>query len=349
MLRPISSVSGVMLSESSREPAQSGCFADLRPSLRETLAAPSSTYRVEPEQVVDVVSEEAADEQRDGRSTRIELLRQHARGMLLPVRDSFDVLMPVLSIVIAVSHVFMRSELGLCLLVLTPCLFIAFRGGHATAYVYAGLSSVMLSAADLVHPVPMTPLPFLGDVPPHRVIALLILALIMVRLRRVYLGLVELSRRDPLTGLLNRRGFEELAALELERADRYGRPVAFALLDLDRFKEVNDRFGHAQGDAVLQVVGQELSRLRASDLAVRLGGDEFGLLMPETDEDSALSVVARLEGRLRERVRSQGWGITLSVGVAVTGYLTRTVAALISEADRRMYLNKPSPERPRYT
>jgi diguanylate cyclase (GGDEF)-like protein len=200
-----------------------------------------------------------------------------------------------------------------------------------------------------VHQVPPTTVAWLGGIPPHRVLSLLILMLIMLQLRRVYVGLLELTRRDPLTGLLNRRGFEELAAIELERAGRYGRPVAFALVDLDRFKEVNDRFGHAQGDAVLQVVGEELARLRASDLAVRLGGDEFGLLMPETDEAAARTVVARLENRVRERVRSHGWGITLSVGVAATGYLTRSIAALMAEADRRMYLNKPPAERPRFT
>ena len=323
-------------------------FSDQNARSLETLSRCSSTYRVGLEQAVDVASDEASKPE-DGRSTRIEMLRQRARGVLFPARDSFDLAMPGLCFVIAACHFLMRNELALALLVLTPCLFVVFRQGHATAYVYAGFASVLLSFADLFHPVPVTPLPWLGDVPPHRVVSLLILALIMIRLRRVYVGLVELSRRDPLTGLLNRRGFEELAALELERADRYGRPVAFALVDLDRFKEVNDRFGHAQGDAVLQVVGEELAKLRASDLAVRLGGDEFGLLMPETDEDAARTVVARLETRVRERVRSQGWGITLSVGVAVTGYLTRSMAALMAEADRRMYLNKPNQERPRFT
>jgi len=283
------------------------------------------------------------------RSTRFEPVPERAVAARFHARDGFDAWMPALCLVIAGSHWLMHSELGLALLVLTPGLFIIFRRGHATAYVYAGFASVLLSASDLMHAIPISGITWLGGVPPHRVLSLLMLALIMLRLRRVYVGLLELSRRDPLTGLLNRRGFEELAALELERAGRYGRPVAFALVDLDRFKEVNDRFGHAQGDAVLQVVGEELTRLRASDLAVRLGGDEFGLLMPETDEAAARSVVARLENRVRERVRTQGWGISLSVGVAVTGYLTRSMAALMAEADRRMYLNKPPTERPRFT
>jgi diguanylate cyclase (GGDEF)-like protein len=325
-------------------------FGDRNPHAPETLPRPSGTYGLGTRRALGMDDEKSGEVQRvRERSNRLDLSPAYSRIPLLPARDSFDLSMPAICFAIAASHWLMRSELGLSLLVLTPWFFIVFRRGHATAYVYAGFATVLLSAADLVHQVPPTTVAWLGGIPPHRVLSLLILMLIMLQLRRVYVGLLELTRRDPLTGLLNRRGFEELAAIELERAGRYGRPVAFALVDLDRFKEVNDRFGHAQGDAVLQVVGEELARLRASDLAVRLGGDEFGLLMPETDEAAARTVVARLENRVRERVRSHGWGITLSVGVAATGYLTRSIAALMAEADRRMYLNKPPAERPRFT
>jgi diguanylate cyclase (GGDEF)-like protein len=169
---------------------------------------------------------------------------------------------------------------------------------------------------------------------------LLVLCWVLLRMRRAYLGVVELSRRDPLTGLLNRRGFEELAVRELERAQRYGRTVAFALLDLDRFKQINDRFGHAQGDALLQVVGTELARLRGSDLAVRLGGDEFGLLMPETDEAAAGRVLARLEERVHERLMARGWTLGMSVGIVAGKGGALSITQLLAEADRRMYLNK---------
>jgi diguanylate cyclase (GGDEF)-like protein len=137
-----------------------------------------------------------------------------------------------------------------------------------------------------------------------------------------------------------------LAQRELGRAARYKRPIAFALVDIDRFKDVNDRFGHARGDRVLGILGAELTRLRASDVAVRLGGDEFGLLMPETDEAAALSVLDRLKQRVAERTRAEGLPITISVGAATSELASVPLARLMAEADRRMYLDKSTSRRP---
>jgi diguanylate cyclase (GGDEF)-like protein len=176
---------------------------------------------------------------------------------------------------------------------------------------------------------------------PHRALGLLVMAWVLFRFAHAYGCMRELSLRDPLTGLLNRRGFEELAGRELERVARYGRPVAFAVLDVDHFKQINDRFGHAHGDRVLQCVAAELAKLRTCDLAVRLGGDEFGLLMPETDEASAARVIARLKRCVHERTLSQGHSISLSAGIAAARGEERPLEALLEEADGRMYRNKP--------
>ncbi|HEX4352460.1 MAG TPA: GGDEF domain-containing protein [Polyangiales bacterium] len=233
-----------------------------------------------------------------------------------------------------------QSEFALVMLTLSPLLFIAAKRGAASGYVYAGVCSVLLGIADLIHP--------LGNVgshaasSPHRVLFLAIIAFILFRLRDAYFGLKELSERDPLTGLLNRRGFEEQAQRELARAARYHRPIAFAVIDIDRFKEVNDRYGHARGDELLRVVGEELTRLRASDLAVRLGGDEFGLLMPETDEAAAARVVDRLKQRVNERMHEENWPVTISVGSATAMPTATRLTTLMEEADRRMYAEKRS-------
>src|SRR5579864_8982035 len=103
---------------------------------------------------------------------------------------------------------------------------------------------------------------------------------------------------DALTGLYNRRLFDEYFDKELNRAKRYGQQLAVVILDLHKLKEVNDRYGHLQGDQVLQIAATTLRKtLRASDFAFRIGGDEFAVLLPQTDPEQAVT--------LSRRVRSQ--------------------------------------------
>ena len=174
----------------------------------------------------------------------------------------------------------------------------------------------------------------------YRWAELTVLGVILVQLLEGARFMQHLSQRDPLTGLLNRRGFEELSASELKRAARYDRPIAFALLDVDRFKTVNDQFGHAAGDRVLRIVAEELLGLRTSDVAVRLGGDEFGLLMPETDELGAEQLIARLQQRIHMRMFEQGWPVTISAGIATSAQCRRRLPDLMAAADTRMYASK---------
>jgi diguanylate cyclase (GGDEF)-like protein len=123
--------------------------------------------------------------------------------------------------------------------------------------------------------------------------------------------LAELSRTDPLTGCLNRRGFAERLDAELQRAEREGGEVALIQLDLNGFKAVNDRHGHAAGDEVLRWVGSTLQALlRGSDATGRLGGDEFALLLPGVSAAEARVIADRTVAALAERVGS-------AAGVAV--------------------------------
>jgi diguanylate cyclase (GGDEF)-like protein len=245
--------------------------------------------------------------------------------------------------VLPVCQWFAHNEFVAVLLALSPLVFIVLRRGAASGYVYAGLCSVAIRGVDWLHPLP--PVHAVAGSSPHALLSLVVIAFVLLRLHDEYRGLKTLSQHDPLTGLLNRRGFEELAQRELGRAARYERPIAFALVDIDRFKEINDQFGHVRGDRVLGIVGAELTCLRASDLAVRLGGDEFGLLMPETDEAAALSVVDRLKHRVEERTRAEGLPITISVGIAASEPVSVPLATLMAEADRRMYLDKSGSRR----
>ncbi|MFC4069771.1 GGDEF domain-containing protein [Actinoplanes subglobosus] len=154
---------------------------------------------------------------------------------------------------------------------------------------------------------------------------------VLASLRR---RLADSSRTDPLTGCLNRRGFDERMAAELADAERAGTPVTLVLLDLDHFKEVNDTHGHRAGDELLAWTGQELrADLRAHDAVGRQGGDEFAMLLPGTDVEAAEVVVERLRERLR--VCSPA-----SLGAATFPGDASDFAGLLLVADQRLYQDK---------
>jgi len=163
---------------------------------------------------------------------------------------------------------------------------------------------------------------------------------------RVARRMEELATLDGLTGCLNRCTTDTLLAHSLERGRREGLPVAFALLDLDHFKQINDRLGHRAGDAALRAFAQEVrSRLRASDVLGRVGGEEFGIILPATDAAGAARLIDEVRGavaalRLGE-AEGPCFGLTVSAGVAVAlpdGALTAD--RLYACADTALYLAK---------
>ncbi|MGC8627234.1 MAG: GGDEF domain-containing protein [Acidimicrobiales bacterium] len=152
--------------------------------------------------------------------------------------------------------------------------------------------------------------------------------------------LVHDASHDALTGLLNRRSYELQLDQAVARARRYGWPFALVLLDLDNFKVVNDRYGHAAGDAALRAVGSELrAALRSGDVAARLGGDEFALLVVGVENVGSLSpLLGRLERALERAVPETNVGF--SVGVACFPSDTADLSSLMDLADQRLYAAK---------
>jgi diguanylate cyclase (GGDEF)-like protein len=150
---------------------------------------------------------------------------------------------------------------------------------------------------------------------------------------------------DALTGLHNRRLFDEYFDKELNRAKRYGQQLAVVILDLHKLKEVNDRHGHLQGDQVLQIAAATLRRtLRNSDFAFRIGGDEFAVLLPQTDSEQAVTLCRRVRSQYENELRPLALeiGVTLDFGVAVHPQEGDQKSALMGLADKRLYELKHS-------
>src|SRR5437762_8626228 len=145
---------------------------------------------------------------------------------------------------------------------------------------------------------------------------------------------------DPLTGLYNRRLFAETFEKELNRARRYTQPLGLVTLDLHRFKEVNDKHGHPRGDDVLRAAAATLKKaLRTSDSAFRIGGDEFALLLPQTDSAQALALSRRVETVFAEMLQPLQLSVTLAMdhGIAIFPQDADQADQLIRIADERLY------------
>jgi diguanylate cyclase (GGDEF)-like protein len=151
----------------------------------------------------------------------------------------------------------------------------------------------------------------------------------------------RLATEDALTGLANRGVFADALAREVKRARRHGRPLALALVDVDRFKQVNDRFGHPAGDAVLRALAGAVRPLvRAEQLLARVGGEELALLLPDVTLDGARAFAEKIRHLVAERPVAHGGAaisVTVSIGVAALAPDDGGPERLFARADERLY------------
>jgi diguanylate cyclase (GGDEF)-like protein len=247
----------------------------------------------------------------------------------------------VLTPAVATLHLSIEAHLALSLTLLPPTMLVAWylgMGWGLTAALFVVLSWLAFDLLWIDKTVPGWVVFVNAGV---RASVLCLVASLVATLRQAYRQQHLLATTDALTGLGNRLGFLAVAEVERQRAARFHQPVTLAYLDLDDFKAVNDRFGHAKGDEILTLVGRFLSkRLRSIDSAARLGGDEFVVLLPQTGEQAGAHVIASVQAGIAATLREHGFEVGVSAGVVTFLQAPRDVDEMLQIGDGLMYQAK---------
>ena len=261
----------------------------------------------------------------------------HERVEVLPRWAIYLVSYAVFGVVVYFDFV-TAPDFSIALFYLAPIYFLTWFAGMIPGVTMTCIAMVFLIAADLRWNQSLLRSPLLDWDRFARLCFLLLTTVLLGRLREAYLNASESSRSDFLTGLANRREFFAVAEQERLRAARYGQCISVAYMDLDGFKEANDRLGHSAGDAILIDIANLIRKnLRAIDMVARMGGDEFVILLPETDAPSARAAIEKLRGLLLDLSKERSWPVTYSIGLVTFEQAPKSTDDMIGEADKLMY------------
>jgi diguanylate cyclase (GGDEF)-like protein len=246
-----------------------------------------------------------------------------------------------LLLVIGVADYLSGYEVQISVVYLAPIFFATTRVSRAAGMAAACASSVVGIGGDLLAGQQYSNRLNLMVVFVLRTALFLVFVEVVSALRRAMDREKESARTDSLTGVSNRRHFFELTAAALAFARRYRRPMTVAYLDLDDFKQVNDRLGHQTGDEVLRRVASTVhGRLRSTDVVGRLGGDEFAVCLPETGAEAAATILGKLREDCTAALPEGCRFVTVSVGMVTFTCPPATVDELLERTDVMLYAAK---------
>jgi diguanylate cyclase (GGDEF)-like protein len=258
-------------------------------------------------------------------------------------KSSLMVLSFLLVVLVGLADRLTGPDVSLLVFFLIPIFLAVWFVGKRAGLLISMISAVvwLLNAIPDTHPYANVTIPYWNVF--LRLVFLLIFTYMLAAFKKVLEREQELARTDYLTGVANRRYFYELAHMEIRRAQRHEHPFTVAYMDIDDFKEVNDRAGHSTGDVLLRTISETIRRdVREIDVLARLGGDEFAILLPETGEQAAQTVIQRVQRSLLAIVREKNWPITFSIGVATWLKPPQDVDEVVKHADQLMYSVKNS-------
>ncbi len=240
------------------------------------------------------------------------------------------------------ADVQLGSRFGMLLFYLAPIAWLAWQVGRNAALFMAVAATLARFGVEITEAINANKFgsELIWSVSSELIFFLVFVGLLLT-VRRQLDAERALARLDGLTGLSNARAFELILRAERERLVRYNRVVSLIYFDLDNFKEVNDRYGHAAGDELLQTVGKLVSSgIRQVDSGARLGGDEFALILPETAATGAAMVAQRLSENIVRAARARNWPVTCSMGCVTFESAPPTIAEMTRVADAAMYRAK---------
>ncbi|WP_334190468.1 DUF2062 domain-containing protein [Noviherbaspirillum sp.] len=241
-------------------------------------------------------------------------------------------------VVISVLDGITDPQVSLLLLHLLPVLFVTWFAGPRWGVLFAVAlttnQAILRVLVDGQSPTDAIALIDIGS----DLIAIMLLVWLQSKLRNGFEQVEQLTKHDPLTGILNRKGFYEVLHAETERGKRYGHPLSVIYFDCDHFKQINDTLGHQTGDLLLVRIASTLrTSLRSIDASSRLGGDEFAIVLPETAAEAARNTVRHLKAMLDAEMRANKWPVSFSMGVATFIDAPDNVDQAIAYADSLMY------------
>ena len=242
------------------------------------------------------------------------------------------------AVFIGVIRFLTGPEFALSLFYILPITLATWYAGRWSGVVVSLASAISWLIADLnmLSGFSSPLIPYLNET--FRLTVFLIITFILAKLKKTMDNHKALSRTDPLTAILNRRAFYDLAEMELNKARRYQNPLSVLYVDIDNFKQINDRLGHHTGDTVLRAAAKIIkNNIRAIDIIGRFGGDEFVILLAQTGAESIAPVARKVKEKLFNLMQKNNWPVTFSIGAVTFENPPDSVEQLIIAADRQMY------------